>query len=60
MQIWNLNQVNSTSSAPVRSNYSLVGHESGVNCIDYHKGDKPYLLSGADDRYFSANLFDRK
>eukprot|EP01038_Epipyxis_sp_PR26KG_P006138 gene6138-8463_t len=27
------------------------GHEKGVNCIDYYPGgDKPYLLSGADDR----------
>ncbi|GMH70772.1 hypothetical protein TrRE_jg4252, partial [Triparma retinervis] len=26
------------------------GHERGVNCIDYYpSGDKPYLLSGADD-----------
>ncbi len=31
-------------------NYSLEGHEKGVNCIDYYTGgDKPYLLSGADD-----------
>jgi coatomer subunit beta' len=27
------------------------GHERGVNCIDYYPGgDKPYLLSGSDDR----------
>ncbi len=26
-------------------------HEKGVNCIDYYPGgDKPYLVSGADDR----------
>ena len=31
-------------------NFSLEGHERGVNCIDYYQGgDKPYLLSGADD-----------
>ena len=30
--------------------FSLEGHERGVNCIDYYPGgDKPYLLSGADD-----------
>ncbi|EDV24175.1 uncharacterized protein TRIADDRAFT_26362, partial [Trichoplax adhaerens] len=35
-------------SAP---NYTLEGHEKGVNCIDYYTGgDKPYLVSGADDR----------
>mmetsp|Transcript_8761 Transcript_8761/g.27558 ORF Transcript_8761/g.27558 Transcript_8761/m.27558 type:complete len:841 (-) Transcript_8761:1009-3531(-) len=31
--------------------FSLEGHERGVNCIDYYSGgDKPYLLSGADDK----------
>jgi WD40 repeat protein len=31
--------------------YTLEGHERGVNCIDYYpSGDKPYILSGADDR----------
>ncbi|KAI4815324.1 hypothetical protein KUCAC02_005473, partial [Chaenocephalus aceratus] len=32
-------------------NFTLEGHEKGVNCIDYYNGgDKPYLISGADDR----------
>ncbi|XP_047101692.1 coatomer subunit beta' [Schistocerca piceifrons] len=32
-------------------NFTLDGHEKGVNCVDYyHGGDKPYLISGADDR----------
>lgn len=31
--------------------YTLEGHENGVNCIDYYpSGDKPYILSGADDK----------
>ncbi|KAL7644998.1 UNVERIFIED_CONTAM: hypothetical protein RMT77_004822 [Armadillidium vulgare] len=31
-------------------NFTLEGHQRGVNCIDYyHGGDKPYLISGADD-----------
>uniref|UniRef100_A0A146QJL8 Coatomer subunit beta' n=1 Tax=Fundulus heteroclitus TaxID=8078 RepID=A0A146QJL8_FUNHE len=31
-------------------NFTLEGHEKGVNCIDYYRGgDKPYLISGADD-----------
>ena len=31
--------------------YTLEGHERGVNCVDYYpSGDKPYILSGADDR----------
>ena len=33
------------------ANFTLEGHEKGVNCVDYyHAGDKPYLISGADDR----------
>ncbi|KAL3108388.1 hypothetical protein niasHT_015310 [Heterodera trifolii] len=36
------------SSVP---NFTLEGHEKGVNCVDYyHGGEKPYLISGADDR----------
>ncbi|EGF82956.1 hypothetical protein BATDEDRAFT_18190 [Batrachochytrium dendrobatidis JAM81] len=32
-------------------NYTLDGHKSGVNCLDYYHGsDKPYLVSGADDK----------
>jgi coatomer subunit beta' len=31
--------------------YTLEGHERGVNCLDYYpSGDKPYILSGADDQ----------
>lgn len=33
------------------ANFTLDGHDKGVNCVDYyHGGDKPYLISGADDR----------
>ncbi|CAI8053736.1 Coatomer subunit beta' [Geodia barretti] len=32
-------------------NFTLEGHEKGINCVDYFQGgDKPYLISGADDR----------
>ncbi|CAG9460916.1 unnamed protein product [Pedinophyceae sp. YPF-701] len=32
-------------------NYTLEGHEKGVNCLEYMSGgDRPYLISGADDR----------
>jgi coatomer subunit beta' len=31
--------------------FALEGHDRGVNCLDYYPGgDKPYLLSGADDK----------
>ena len=43
VQVWGL-----TAGTP---HFSLEGHERGVNCLDYYPGgDKPYLLSGADDR----------
>lgn len=32
-------------------NFTLEGHEKGINCIAYYSGgDKPYLASGGDDR----------
>lgn len=33
-----------------KPNFTLTGHESGINCVDFHRGDKPYLISGGDDR----------
>jgi hypothetical protein len=31
--------------------FTLEGHEKGVNCVEYFfGGDKPYLVSGADDK----------
>lgn len=42
-QVWQLG-----STTP---NFTLEGHEKGANCVDYYTGgDKPYLISGADDR----------
>ena len=44
IKVWNLG-----SSVP---NYTLEGHDKGVNCVSYYYGgEKPYLISGADDRY---------
>jgi len=32
-------------------NFTLEGHERGVNCVDYFPGgDKPYMVTGADDK----------
>ncbi|KAJ3161160.1 Coatomer subunit beta' [Geranomyces michiganensis] len=43
VKVWSLG-----SSTP---NYTLEGHEKGVNSVDYyHGGDKPYLITGADDK----------
>mmetsp|Transcript_423 Transcript_423/g.771 ORF Transcript_423/g.771 Transcript_423/m.771 type:complete len:927 (-) Transcript_423:1657-4437(-) len=44
VKVWNL-------SSPV-PNFTLEGHEKGVNCVDYYSGgDKPYLVSGGDDGF---------
>ena len=49
VKVWSL-------SAPT-PNFSLEGHERGVNCVDYYPGgDKPYIVSGADD--FTLRLWD--
>ncbi|KAH8856496.1 Coatomer subunit beta' [Schistosoma japonicum] len=43
VKVWNLG-----SGTP---NFTLEGHDRGVNCVDYStSGDKPYLASGSDDR----------
>ncbi|KAI9311723.1 coatomer WD associated region-domain-containing protein [Dichotomocladium elegans] len=42
IKVWSLG-----SNVP---NFTLEGHEKGVNYVDYyHGGDKPYLISCADD-----------
>jgi coatomer subunit beta' len=46
VKVWGL-----TAGTPHFSLEGASGHEKGVNCVDYYPGgDKPYLLSGADDR----------
>lgn len=43
IKVWSLG-----SNVP---NFTLEGHEKGVNYVDYyHGGDKPYLISCADDK----------
>jgi coatomer subunit beta' len=43
VKVWSLGQ-----AVP---NFTLEGHEKGVNCVDYFAGgDRPFLASGADDR----------
>lgn len=49
VKVWSL-----SSPSP---NFSLEGHERGVNCLAYYSGgDKPFLVSGADD--FTLRLWD--
>ena len=45
IKIWAVGTAKNTS------HYSLIGHQSGVNCIDYcYTNDRPYLVSGGDDQ----------
>jgi coatomer subunit beta' len=42
VKVWSLNST--------RANYTLEGHEKGVNALDYYHGaDKPYLVTASDD-----------
>eukprot|EP01133_Synstelium_polycarpum_P015913 gene15913-18917_t len=44
IKVWGL-----TTSSP---HFTLEGHEKGVNTVEYFTGgEKPYLISGADDRF---------
>lgn len=37
-------------SGKTNANFSLVGHEAGVNCLDFcHETEKMHLVSGSDD-----------
>lgn len=45
------------SLTSAKANYTLEGHEKGINCLAYYPGaDKPYLVSGADDH--SVRVWD--
>lgn len=34
------------------ANFTLEGHEKGLNYVDYfHGGERPFIISGADDKY---------
>lgn len=49
VKVWSLGQ-----PAP---NFTLEGHEKGVNSVDYFGGgDRPFLVSGADDK--TAKVWD--
>ena len=41
-------KVSTISKKTTQANFALKGHKNGVNCVNYFKGDKPYLASGAD------------
>jgi coatomer subunit beta' len=44
IKIWGI------STTKSKAHYTLYGHNSGVNCLDYCPiGEKPYLVSGGDD-----------
>ncbi|ACO68820.1 predicted protein [Micromonas commoda] len=53
IKVWSIGQ-----SSP---NFTLEGHEKGVNCVEYFGGgDRPYLISGADDKLVKIWDFQTK
>jgi len=61
--VWNPKDTNTFASASLdrtvkvwqigqpTPNFTLEGHDKGVNCVDYFTGgDRPFLVSGADDK----------
>jgi len=45
IKVWGITGGNSNA------HFTLSGHQKGVNCVEYAPtGEKPYLISGADDR----------
>jgi len=53
IKVWSL-------GSPV-PNYTLEGHEKGVNCVEYYQGsEKPYLVSGADDHLIKVWDYQNK
>lgn len=44
IKIWSVGTTKSTA------NYTLIGHEAGVNCVDFsYDLERPHLVSGSDD-----------
>lgn len=53
IKVWSIGQ-----NSP---NFTLEGHEKGVNCVEYFGGgDRPYLISGADDKLVKVWDFQTK
>lgn len=47
---WNKFLSSSPTGLVLQPHFSLLGHEGGVNCLEYAtSGDKPYIVSGSDD-----------
>lgn len=45
IKIWDIN-----TNAP---HFTMSGHSKGVNCLNFYPaGDKPYLVTGADDKVY--------
>lgn len=45
IKVWGITGGNSNA------HFTLTGHQRGVNCVEYAPtGEKPYLISGSDDR----------
>lgn len=50
IKIWTIYAPGKAGTGKSSANYSLIGHQAGVNCIDFCSSfDRPHLVSGGDD-----------
>eukprot|EP00923_Selenidium_pygospionis_P031576 GHVN01055928.1.p1 GENE.GHVN01055928.1~~GHVN01055928.1.p1 ORF type:complete len:890 (-),score=170.70 GHVN01055928.1:154-2823(-) len=51
IKVWGVNAPNSAVGGVVNTpHFTLVGHEQGVNCVEYSPiNERPYMISGSDD-----------
>eukprot|EP00941_MAST-03F_sp_MAST-3F-sp1_P004205 g4205.t1 len=50
VRVWSIGGGSKHSNESAKPNFTLEGHEQGVNCVAYYTGgDRPFLLSGSDD-----------
>jgi coatomer subunit beta' len=50
IKIWTISASGKGGAGKSSANYSLIGHQAGVNCIDFCSSfDRPHLVSGGDD-----------
>eukprot|EP00921_Rhytidocystis_pertsovi_P015616 GHVQ01024830.1.p1 GENE.GHVQ01024830.1~~GHVQ01024830.1.p1 ORF type:complete len:844 (+),score=76.21 GHVQ01024830.1:281-2812(+) len=52
IKVWGVNFPGAAAGGTItQPHFSLMGHDRGVNCIEYSpNGERPYIVSGSDDK----------